>query len=189
MKSRSVRRSDQLFLPIFSDGAGAVVLTKCNKDEGFMDINLWADGSGMTMMYVPAGGSVMPASHETVDADLHGTVLNMAGKELAESASGKMADLAMEICERNNISTNDIDAFIPHQANYYIMKKTVARLGIPLEKMQVSIDHVGNCISGTVPIALNEAYECGRFKPGALVLIAAAGAGYTGGAALYKVPQ
>lgn len=189
MKSRMVRRSDQLFIPIFSDGAGAVVLTKCNKDEGFIDISLWADGTGLKQMYVPAGGSVMPASHETVDADLHGTVLNMSGKELAESASLKMAELSMQICEKNNICVQDIDVFVPHQANYYIMRKAATAAGIPLGKMIVCIDQVGNCIAGTIPIALNKGYETGRYKPGTLVLIVAAGSGYTGGAALYKVPE
>ena len=188
MKSKSVRRTDQIFLPIFSDGGGAVLLTKCKPNEGFLGIQLWADGSGIHKLYVPAGGSAMPASHETVDADLHGTVMNMTGKELAENAAGKMAELAQHVCELNNVSINDIDVFVPHQANYYIMKKAAEALGMPLEKMEVSIDRVGNCIAGTVPITLNQAYEKGKLKPGALVLITAAGAGYTGGAALYKVP-
>ncbi|MBS1747073.1 MAG: ketoacyl-ACP synthase III [Bacteroidetes bacterium] len=188
LKSRSVRRSDQIFLPIFADGAGAVVLTKCKPGEGFLDIQLWADGSGIDKLYVPAGGSAMPASHETVDADLHGTVMKMTGKELAESAAGKMSELSKEVCDNCLVSIDEIDVFVPHQANYYIMKKAADRLSLPLEKMEVSIDRVGNCIAGTVPVTLNQAYERGKLKPGALVLITAAGAGYTGGAALYKVP-
>lgn len=188
MKSKSVRRNDQIFLPIFSDGGGAVLLTTCNKDEGFLAIKLWADGSGIEKLYVPAGGSAMPASHETIDADLHGTVMNMTGKELAENAAGKMADLAAEVCEVAGIGVNEIDVFVPHQANYYIMKKTAESLGIPMEKMEVSIDRVGNCIAGTIPITLNQAFERGKLKPGALVLLTAAGSGYTGGAALYRVP-
>ncbi len=188
MKSRMVRKNDPIFLPIFSDGAGAVLLTKCNKEEGFIDISLWADGTGLKQMYVPAGGSAMPASHETIDADLHGTVLNMSGKELAESASLKMAELSLQICEKNNIDIRDIDVFVPHQANYYIMRKAATAAGIPLSKMVVCIDQVGNCIAGTIPIALNKGFETNRYTPGALVLMVAAGSGYTGGAALYKVP-
>jgi 3-oxoacyl-[acyl-carrier-protein] synthase-3 len=112
----------------------------------------------------------------------------MKGKEVAEQAALKMAELARQVCEKNNLTINDIDLFVPHQANYYIMKRTATVLGLPLEKMEVCIEHVGNCISGTVPIALNAAYEKGKFKKGSLVLIVAAGAGLTGGAALYKVP-
>ena len=188
MKSRSVRRTDQIFLPIFSDGAGAVLLTKCDPSEGFLDIQLWADGSGINKLYVPAGGSAMPASHETIDNDLHGTVMNMTGKELAENAAGKMAELAKNVCDNSNIGIDDIDVFVPHQANYYIMKKAAEALSLPLEKMEVTIDRVGNCIAGTVPITLNQAFEKGKLTAGAYVLLTAAGAGYTGGAALYKVP-
>lgn len=188
MKSRSVRRNDPVFLPIFSDGAGAVLLTKCKPDEGFLGIELWADGSGIEQLYVPAGGSKMPASHETIDKDLHGTVMKMTGKELAENAAGKMAELSSDVCIKNNIDIKDIDVFVPHQANLYIMKKAAGILNLPYEKMEVSIHEVGNCIAGTVPVTLNQAFERGKLKPGALILLTAAGAGYTGGAALYKVP-
>jgi 3-oxoacyl-[acyl-carrier-protein] synthase-3 len=189
LKSRSVRRSDPIFLPIFADGAGAVLLARSEvPGEGFLDIQLWADGSGIQKLYVPAGGSAMPASHETIDADLHGTVMNMTGRELAENAAGKMADLAREVCDNCNITIAEVDVFVPHQANYYIMRKAAESLQLPLEKMEVSINRVGNCIAGTIPITLNQAYESGKLTPGATVLLTAAGAGYTGGAAIYKVP-
>ncbi len=188
MKSRFTRRSDHIFLPIFSDGAGAVLLSKCDPGEGFLGIELWADGSGLKNLYVPAGGSAMPASHETVDADLHGTLMNMTGKELAENAAYAMCELSKMVCNTTGTSMDDIDLFIPHQANLYIMKKTAEMLGLPPHKVAVSIDHTGNCIAGTVPVTLNEAYKNGRLTPGGLVLMTAAGAGYTGGAALYKVP-
>lgn len=188
MKSRFTRRTDQLFIPMFSDGAGAVLLTKSNADEGFLAIELWADGSGLKNLYVPAGGSAMPASHETVDADLHGTLMNMDGKELAESAAFAMAELSRRVCDNTGVKIDDIDVFIPHQANLYIMKKTIDIMGMPPEKVEVSISYAGNCIAGTVPLTLNQAYENDKLKPGALVLMTAAGAGYTGGAALYRVP-
>ena len=189
IKSRLVRRADQTFLPIFSDGAGAVLLTSCDPSEGFIDVELWADGSGLKNLYVPAGGSAMPSSHETIDQDLHGTIMNMTGKELAEQASSKMAELSKNLCDNNHLTVNDIDLFIPHQANLYIMKKAAAALNMPLEKMEVSINRVGNCIAGTIPITLNQAYENGKLTPGKLILLAAAGSGYTGAAALYKVPS
>ncbi|MFZ1799065.1 MAG: 3-oxoacyl-[acyl-carrier-protein] synthase III C-terminal domain-containing protein, partial [Chitinophagaceae bacterium] len=188
MKSRSVRRNDPVFLPIFSDGGGAVLLTKCNAGEGFLGIELWADGSGIEQLYVPAGGSKMPASHETIDNDLHGTVMKMTGKELAESAAGKMAELALDVCNKNNFDIKDVDVFIPHQANLYIMRKAADALKIPQEKMEVSIHKAGNCIAGTLPVTFNQAFEEGKLTPGAIVLLTAAGAGFTGGAALYKVP-
>lgn len=186
MKSRSVRKKDPVFLPIFSDGAGAILLEKTTEPGGFLGIKLWADGSGYKDIIIPAGGSAMPASHETVSNDLHGTVMQIDGKKMASFTAGVMAQLAMELCAETGVSMSDIDLFIPHQANYYIMKKTAALLNIPLHKMEVSIDRAGNCIAGTIPITLCQAFEKGKMKKGSLVLITAAGAGYTGGAAIYK---
>ncbi|MGV9011383.1 MAG: 3-oxoacyl-ACP synthase III family protein [Flavobacteriales bacterium] len=189
-KSRFIRANDPVFGPIFSDGGGAVVLGTAERaGEGILDILLWADGSGFETLYVPAGGSMLPASRETVEANLHGTTATMPGKELAIAAAEKMAELGNEVLVRNGYSASDVDVFIPHQANYYIMKRIAQAMGIPEERMEVVIDRVGNCIAGTIPIALEQAHIQGRLKPGDLVLLVAAGAGYTGGAVLYKVPQ
>ena len=188
LKSRQLRRSDNVFLPIFSDGAGAVVLSACEENEGFRDIQLWADGSGIKQLYVPAGGSAMPSSHQTIDDDLHGTTMTVEGKQFAYWAAHKMADMARNICLLNDISVDDIDVFIPHQANLFIMKKTAALLNLPLTKMEVSIDRAGNCIAGTVPLTLHQAYENGRIKSGKYIVMVAAGAGLMAGAALYKAP-
>ncbi len=189
VKSRQLRKNDSVFLSLFSDGAGAVVLTNCNEKEGFLDIQLWADGSGFQQLYVPAGGSAMPSSHKTIEDDLHGTLLTVNGKEFAGWAARKMADLTLDICKRNGLSMDDVDLFVPHQANLFIMKKAAALLQLPLHKMEVSIDRVGNCIAGTVPVTLHQAYEKGKLKAGSYVIMVAAGAGLMGGAALYKVPQ
>lgn len=186
MKSRSVRKTDKIFLPIFSDGAGALLLEKTEDVGGFLGIKLWADGSGYKDIIVPAGGSAMPASIDTVNNDLHGTFINKDGKKMAIFMASIMASIAKQLCNELNIDMDDIDLFVPHQANYFIMKRTANLLKIPLHKMEVSIDRVGNCISGTIPITLHQAYKNGRMKKGSLVLITAAGAGYTGGAALYK---
>ncbi len=188
VKSRQVRKSDAVFLPLFSDGAGAVLLTNGNENEGFLDIQLWADGSGFKQLYVPAGGSAMPASHQTISDDLHGTMLTVEGKQFAAWAAKKMAELTLAICKRNDISVNEIDVFIPHQANLFIMKKTAALLKLPLHKMEVSINRVGNCIAGTVPVTLHQAFVNGKLQAGKYVVFVAAGAGLMGGAALYKVP-
>ncbi len=188
IKSRQMRKSDGVFLPIFSDGSGAVLLTNCNNDEGFLDIQLWADGAGFKQLYVPAGGSVMPASQQTINDDLHGTLLTIEGKKFAYWAAHKMAELTEEICRRNQLTIEEIDVFIPHQANLFIMKKTAALLSLPLYKMEVSIDRAGNCIAGTVPFTLHQAFESGKLMKGKWVVMVAAGAGLMGGAALYKVP-
>ena len=188
-KSRFIRANDPVFGPIFSDGGGAVVLAPTEREgEGILDIRLWADGSGFETLYVPAGGSMMPASKETVEGNLHGTMATMPGKELALAAAAKMAELGMEVLERNGYAAKDVDVFIPHQANYYLMRRIAESMGIPEERMEVAIDRVGNCIAGTIPIALEQACSQGRSQPGALVLLVAAGAGYSGGAVLYKVP-
>ncbi len=186
MKSRNVRKSDKIFLPIFSDGAGAILLEKTDTSGGFLGIKLWADGSGFEDIIVPAGGSAMPASIDTINNDLHGTLINMEGKKMANFTASIMANLASQLCDELSIRINDIDLFVPHQSNYYIMKKTANILGIPIHKMEVSIDRVGNCISGTIPITLHQSYSRGRMKKGSIVLITAAGAGYTGGAAIYR---
>ncbi len=186
MKSRSVRKTDKMFLPIFSDGAGALLLEKSEGAGGFLGIKLWADGSGYNDIIIPAGGSAMPASIDTINNDLHGTLVKMDGRKMAIQTATTMARLASQLCNELNINISDIDLFVPHQANYYIMKKTANLLKIPLHKMEVSIDRVGNCISGTIPITLHQAHSNGRMKKGSLVLITAAGAGYTGGAAIYK---
>ncbi len=188
MKSRQLRKSDPVFLPLFSDGAGGVLLTNGDANEGFLDIQLWADGSGFHQLYVPAGGSAMPSSHKTIDDDLHGTLLTIEGKQFAAWAARKMADLTLNVCERNGLSVEDIDVFIPHQANLFIMKKAAALLKLPPDKMEISINRAGNCIAGTVPITLRQAYESGKLQAGKHVVLVAAGAGLMGGAALYKVP-
>ncbi len=188
IKSRQIRKNDDIFLPMFSDGAGAVVLADCDSGKGFLDIQLWADGSGIKQLYVPAGGSVLPATHQTIDENLHGTLLTIDGKKFADWAAHKMAELTREICNRNKISIDEINVFVPHQANLFIMKKTVALLNLPMEKMEVSIEKAGNCIAATIPVTLNQAFEKGKLQPGNLVVFTAAGAGLTGGAALYKVP-
>jgi 3-oxoacyl-[acyl-carrier-protein] synthase-3 len=189
VKSRFVKKDDPKFRPIFGDGAGAVVLTKGKKESGFMVSELWADGAGLKNIYVPAGGSVMPPSIETVTKGLHGTVMTVSGKEMVEISADLMANIALIACKKYGIAPHEADIFIPHQANMVIMRKTAERLGIPLEKMEVSIDTAANPISATLPITLNQAYEKGKLTAGKIVLMVTAASGYAGGAAIYKVPE
>jgi len=189
IKSRFVRKDDPKFCPIFGDGAGAVILTKNNTDSGFMVSELFADGSGLKNIYVPAGGSAMPASIETVTNGLHGTLMTISGRKMVEISVDIMANIGKKVCDKYGIAPNDVDILIPHQANYIIMKGVAQKLGIDLEKMEVSIDTAANTISGTLPITLHQAITRNKLQPGKLVLFVTAASGYTGGAAIYKVPE
>jgi len=189
IKSRFVRKDDPKFCPIFGDGAGAIILTKNNTDSGFMVSELFADGSGLKNIYVPAGGSAMPASIETVTNGLHGTLMTISGRKMVEISVDIMANIGKKVCDKYGIAPNDVDILIPHQANYIIMKGVAQKLGIDLEKMEVSIDTAANTISGTLPITLHQAITRNKLQPGKLVLFVTAASGYTGGAAIYKVPE
>lgn len=188
IKTRFVRKDDPVFCPIFGDGGGAFILGACDPEEGFMVSELFADGSGLKNIYVPAGGSVMPASIETVTKGLHGTVMTISGKKMVEISVKLMADIAEKVCNKYGIKPEEVDIFIPHQANYLIMKGVAEKLGIPLSKMEVSIDKAANSIAGTLPITFTQAFESGKLTPGKIVLMTTAASGYAGGAAIYKVP-
>lgn len=189
IKTRFVRKDDPKFCPIFGDGAGAVILTSGEKKSGFMVSELFADGSGLKNIYVPAGGSAMPASIETVTKGLHGTVMTISGKQMVDISINLMADIGNKACKIFGITPNDIDVFIPHQANYIIMKGTAEKLGIDIVKMEVSIDTAANSIAGTLPITLHQAIIKNKLLPGKLVLMVTAASGYAGGATIYKVPE
>ncbi len=189
IKTRFVRKDDPKFCPIFGDGAGAVILTRNNTDSGFMVSELFADGSGLKNIYVPAGGSAMPASIETVTNGLHGTLMTISGRKMVEISVDIMANIGKKVCDKYGIAPNDVDILIPHQANYIIMKGVAQKLGIDLEKMEVSIDTAANTISGTLPITLHQAITSNKLTPGKLVLFVTAASGYAGGAAIYKVPE
>lgn len=188
IKTRFVRKDDPKFAPIFGDGAGAVILTRCETHEGFMVSELFADGSGLKNIYVPAGGSAMPASIETVTKGLHGTLMTISGKKMVEVSIDIMANIGKKACAAYGIEPNDIDILIPHQANYIIMKGVTNAMGIDIEKMEVSIDTAANTISGTLPITLHQAVTLNKLQPGKLVLFVTAASGFAGGAAIYKVP-
>lgn len=125
----------------------AVILTRGDYDSGFMVSELFADGSGLKNIYVPAGGSAMPASIETVTKGLHGTLMTISGKRMVEISVEIMANIGKKVCATYGIRPNDIDILIPHQANYIIMKGVANAMGIDIEKMEVSIDTAANTIS------------------------------------------
>ncbi|NNC94336.1 MAG: ketoacyl-ACP synthase III [Chitinophagales bacterium] len=189
IKSRFLTKKDERFIPVFGDGAGAVVLSKCSTEEGFMEIALWQDGYGIDKLNVPAGGSLIPPTHKTLDDGLHGTIMTIDSKEFLQRAVAVMKNLGEKVCSSYGIKPGDVDYFVMHQANMYVMKKVAEALEIPLEKMEVTIDIMGNSMAGTIPFTLNSVYEKRDLKPGQTILMLTAGAGFSGGSALYVVPE
>ena len=170
---------------LFGDGAGAV-LVEPSAEEGFGIIDSLSsiDGSGAEYLYMPAGGSEKPASHETVDADEH--YLHQDGKKVYIDAVRGMADISIKILEKNGLNGEDIDLFIPHQANKRIIDSTAKRLKIDSSKVVINIGSYGNTTAGTIPLGIYDAVQDGRLKKGYVTVLAAFGAGYTLGSTLLK---
>jgi len=171
---------------LFGDGAGAMLMEPAEEGEGlgFIDFYGEVDGSGGDFLKMPAGGSRMPASHETVDQRLH--YVKQEGQQVFKYAVRKMYESARELLERNGYTLDDLKLLIPHQANRRIIQAAADRLGIPPEKVLINIDRYGNTTAGTIPLATRDAIEQGRLQKGDLVLFAAVGAGYTVGASLWR---
>lgn len=186
VKSRFTKEDDMRLLPIFADGAGAVVLSACEKGEGFLFCELWTDGTKVNNIITPAGGSAMPASMDTVKRNLHTVQMNVDGKEIFNDAIDAMTKLSLQVCEEVGISSSDIDLFIPHQANLGIMKAVANNLNIPLEKTVITIGETANIVSATLPYSLDFAYRQNLIKKGMHILLVTAGAGYSAGATIYK---
>ena len=188
VKSRFTGRTDRSLAPIFADGAGAVVLGAGSQPGGLLCCELWADGSRWRNMYTPAGGSARPASVDTVQEDLHRVHMTVKGREIFEHAVEIMTRLSRQACERAGVLPREIDCFIPHQANLSIMKDVAANLEIAPERVVVTIRETANIVCGTVPFALDKTLREQRLVSGNLILMAAAGAGYSGAAAVYRLP-
>jgi 3-oxoacyl-[acyl-carrier-protein] synthase-3 len=133
---------------------------------------------------MPGGGSLNPASHETVDKKLH--YIHQDGKQVFKYAVKKMSEMTELVLERNKLTGADIDCFIAHQANKRIITATADRLKMPEDKVVVNIDRFGNTTAGTIPLAMQTALENGKLKKGNMVLLAAVGAGFTSGATLLE---
>ncbi|WP_184257022.1 beta-ketoacyl-ACP synthase III [Granulicella mallensis] len=177
--------TDRTTCVIFGDGAGAVLIEPCEEGEiGLIDFWHEIDGSGAVSLNMPAGGSLLPASHETVDKKQH--FVHQDGQAVYKFAVRKMAEAAETILGRNGITGSDLDCFIPHQANKRIILSTAERLQLPEERVIINIDRFGNTTAGTIPLAMNTALEENRLKKGDLVLLASVGAGFTVGATLLR---
>jgi len=170
---------------LFGDGAGAVLLEPCEEGEiGLIDFHHEVDGSGAVSLNMPAGGSLLPASHETVDARQH--YVQQDGQTVYKFAVRKMAEASEGLLARNGVAGSELGCFIPHQANKRIILSTAERLGMPEDRVIINIDQYGNTTAGTIPLAMQTAMDDGRLKKGDLVLLASVGAGFTVGATLLR---
>ena len=170
---------------LFGDGAGAVLLEPTDRnDEGILDFVHDVDGSGGKYLFMPGGGSLHPASHDTVNRKMH--FVHQEGAQVFKYAVRRMADLACEMLERNGFTSKDLALVVPHQANLRIIRAMQERLGVEDARIMVNIDRYGNTTAGTIPLGLRDAVEQGRLKKGDLVLLVAVGAGYTAGGILIR---
>lgn len=185
VNSSMIDYKDRATCIIFGDGAGAVLLEPAEDGEpGIIDYVHQVEGFGGQFLNMPGGGSLNPASKETVEKNMH--VVHQDGQAVFKYAVKKMSEMTERVLERNNMHGTDIDCFIAHQANKRIIMATADRLKMPHEKVVVNIDRYGNTTAGTVPLAMDTALQDGKLKKGSTVLIAAVGAGFTSGATLLK---
>lgn len=176
---------DRATCVLFGDGAGAVLVEPVTSDnEGILDFAHDVDGSGGRNLYMPAGGSLKPASLETVEKRMH--YVHQEGAQVFKYAVRRMSELAVQILERNGFTSRDLALVVPHQANLRIIHAMQERLGVDDPKIIINIDRFGNTTAATIPLALMDALEQGRLHKGDLVLVITVGAGYTTGAILMR---
>ncbi|HUX96108.1 MAG TPA: beta-ketoacyl-ACP synthase III [Bacteroidales bacterium] len=175
--SSIVDYTDRTTCPLFGDAAGAVLLEPTTDEIGIMDYILRTDGSGRKFLHIKAGGSCKPSSHETIEAREH--FVYQEGQSVFKFAVSNMADVSVEIMERNNLKPEDIAWLVPHQANLRIIDATGRRMGLPPEKVMVNIQNYGNTTAATIPLCLWE-YEK-NLKKGDVLILAAFGGGFTWG--------
>ncbi len=180
--SAIVDYTDRATCPIFGDGAGAVLLEPTHEEEGIIDVTNFVDGSGRKHLHQKAGGSVKPPTHETIDAREH--FIYQEGQAVFKFAVLRMADVSVDMMKRNNLSADDLDWLVPHQANLRIIDATARRMELPKEKVMINIHKYGNTTDATIPLLLNE-WEP-RLKKGDNLIIATFGAGFTWGAMYLK---
>ena len=185
--SRFVDWEDRSTCILFGDGAGAVVLQVSDEPAGMLSFVLGSDGSGAEHLILPAGGAAMPPSHETIDQGLH--YLRMNGRQVFRFASRILGKALRQVIQEANLTTEDIDLFIPHQANARIIESAARYVGIPDEKIFMNIDRYGNTSAASIPIALCEALEQGRAKVGDNLAFVAFGAGLTWASAVVKIGE
>jgi 3-oxoacyl-[acyl-carrier-protein] synthase-3 len=183
--SRIIDYTDRTTCVLFGDGAGAFLIEPGEEGgPGFVGFRNEIDGSGGDVLKMPAGGSRLPSSHETVDKRLH--FVHQEGQAVFKFAVRRMGEISAELLAQHNLKPTDVKLMIPHQANRRIILACADRLGMPHENVLINIERYGNTTSGTIPIATREALDTGRLQKGDLVLFAAVGAGFTVGANLWR---
>ncbi len=172
---------------LFSDGAGAMLLQATDEQDEervVKSIHLFSDGRQSDKLYIPGGGSLNPASHDTLHEGMH--YVRMKGNELFKLAVKAMVDASHVALEHNGLTVKDLDLVVPHQANIRIMEAIAKKLNLPMEKVMVTIDYYGNSSAATVPTAFDKARRVGKIQEGSTVLAVAFGAGLTWASTLIK---
>ena len=177
--------TDRSTCVLFGDGAGAVLVEPASSPaEGVIDFLSDIDGSGGCHLYMPGGGSLHPATQETVEKRMH--YVHQEGQQVFKYAVRRMCETACHLLERNGFSTRDLALVVPHQANLRIIRAMQERLGVDDSKVMVNIDRYANTTAGTIPLGLRDAVDQGRLRKGDLVMLVAVGAGYTTGGVLMR---
>ena len=177
--------TDRATCVLFGDGAGAVVLGPSDDDNiGILDYSHMIDGAGGPALCMPAGGSRKPATHATVDERLH--YVKQDGQTVFRFAVRNTGEICERLLKKHNLTGEDLDLFVSHQANKRIILSAAEKIGMPEEKVIINIDKYGNTTAATIPLALNDAVESGRLKKGNLILLTSVGAGFTVGSVLVR---
>jgi 3-oxoacyl-[acyl-carrier-protein] synthase-3 len=184
--SKIIDWTDRSTCVLFGDGAGAVVLGPAaeGSDHGVLSTWIGSDGRAGDLLELPAGGSRIPPTHESIDARLH--FVRMRGNEIFKTAVRGMEEVLRQAIDEAGYAPGDVDLFVPHQANLRMLEATASRLKVPMEKMFVNIHKYGNTSAASIPVALDEAVRGGRVKDGDLVAMVAFGGGLTWGAAVMR---
>ena len=182
MMSRIIDYTDRTTCVIFGDGAGAVLLEPSTEDVGIVDFILHSDGNGSSALHMKAGGSLKPASHETVDKRMH--FVYQEGQSVFKNAVYNMAEVSADIMAKNNLTDKDVTWLAAHQANKRIIDATASRMGVGPENVMMNIERYGNTTAGTIPLLLWD-YEK-QLKKGDTIILAAFGGGFTWGAVYLK---
>jgi 3-oxoacyl-[acyl-carrier-protein] synthase-3 len=182
--SRLLNWQDRTTCILFGDGAGAVVLGASENGSGILSTKLRTDGAYAKTLYVPAGGSLKPATPQTVRNNEH--TITMNGKEVFKIAVRSMEEISRQALEEAGVTIEQVSLVVPHQANKRIIVALAERLGVPMERVMVNLEKYGNTSAASIPVALDEARKQGRIKAGDIVLINAFGAGFAWGASVIK---
>ena len=182
--SRILDYTDRSTCILFGDAAGAMLVEAADDENGFIGFRNEIDGSGGNFLKMPAGGSRMPSTKETVEQHMH--VVKQDGGQVFKYAVRKMEELCCGLLQQHNLTPKDVKLLIPHQANRRIIMSVAERLGMDLERVIINIDRFGNTTGATIPLATRDAVESGKLRKGDLVLFAAVGAGFTAGANLWR---